>query len=245
MFHEKANACAFTLLAALLLAACDGPAEEAPVTYDPLPDPNIEWRPIVEQLFEEGPCGAIWPILTLMQLKDARAAADYANDLEALAPCGEAMPGLYAQTAASLREGADSDPFSAHQDIRRLRDFVGTPTARAFQIQQYRDLQVVLSDRLRSAERHWVAHCEGPLELRTGNAYRLRQLMASELNDDQYLIPEWDERISQCIPIGADLAQHYENLLAQQARAEAIELVADTLGEFQVTLRILAGSWSP
>lgn len=221
----------------LLIAGCG--EKNDPLSYEPLPDPSIDWRPYVEQMIEQRLCsGALMTLLVaagtggadpipfmerLIELDGCE--SRWAETLEWTESWRNNLPGYIRRTES--REG-----------MRRSRDQSGLPMARYLDQGHYRDLEIEFPPEMLALERRWIEFCEAPMDLGLVFPYRVRQDIFHYLRDDTVLLPEWEQRISECRPIGEDLRLAYRsvrNSYSTEALAER-RLLGETIINFESTL---------
>ncbi len=203
------------------LAACDqfGSQSEA-LTYDPLPDPAVDWRPYADQALEGQRCSAFLGLISAARGAGDRDTIQYLGILERREICdsnqdGRALGGLL---IPMLIERLQHDARTPAAQIKQSRSSV--PYYRRISYQSQSSSDLLLSEGLVQAERAWIERCEGPLRLFYGSEYEVRLILAQDFGDQSVLISEWESRRAECRPRLVELVALYREAAQEQTQDE-------------------------
>lgn len=222
---------AIAVLAAGLLSACDDPSlPNEPLAYDALPDPSVDWEPLVEVALEGADCATLFQLMNALTHSNDTRIVPYIDRALALDRCTNA-PTFYRQHFSNWPNSFQPKPEESIITYERIRNEVGVPGYRGADLYLYERHGIELPIDLLNLERHWIVRCEGPLKLWVGRPYELRRDLARLYEDEGYLIPEWEVRQAECVQHGITLTEAFGKLLENQSSNEVRRIVASNLGD--------------
>lgn len=199
------------------------------IEFDPLSDSRVEWRPVAEELIASGNCVALFRVaLALSSQQDQDGGAWLHNQIADENPCrdlGTTFYPMVLETASWTAESTHGDRFT--RQVERDRHS-GLPTARSGKQRDYARLGIDVPDDVIELEREWIARCEGPMALLTQDPYAMRQALAAVTDDDDWLLPDWEVRIQECVPLGGRLVRRYEAMMEAAPGPERQQVLSET-----------------
>lgn len=205
---------AVIVVGSLLLACCgDGfDQNSGGLSYAALPDPGVDWVPLVQQLQQDGSCGPATKILLEGALQMDEGVSLLLDEQAALTSCNTANAENRELLQRLLADFSSSDTSNAHARLEDWRNQENIPLARLLLDTSPSAVGSSSINDLAPLEADWISHCEGPLRMHAGNPYRMRQAIASATGDASYLLPEWEQRRQECLAQGGELLSSYEAL---------------------------------
>lgn len=225
------------IAAILFLTACDGGSPHGSAgPADPLPEPSVDWQPVADDLVVHDRCEPLARILLAVALSGDRDAGRYRDSLDTLPSCQSGIDRDLQLTTYALDVLETANTTAANERRRRARDRRSLPLARLDLEAAFHSSIVLLPETLETDEQTWLVRCERPMDIGIALPYQVRQALADALDDNSYLISEWETRLDECEGLGASLHQAYLDLAEQEPRSSDRELLELTAARFQENL---------
>ena len=215
-----------TLAASVFLVACDPAAEDGGLgwlvdlfwpnymsSFDrkgeidgpPLPDAFVDWEHHAREARDAGDCET-YAQITFRATEWVNSEVDvYLEDIGTSDVCSGTENKRFREFAAGYHFPRTLNT----QDLYPLlmSDNISEPISNARTVyEEYADdWHTILPGAFFEHEARWVRRCERPMHYAGAEFYHMRRGLAKLLDDDSFLIPEWEERRAECALIAAAL----------------------------------------